>query len=69
MSELHDYQFQALEKKLDEILVQVTKTNGRMDRAEDDIIRLQERTSPAAASTLTGTGLAILYGLVEWLKR
>ena len=41
--ELVAYQLSEIKKMLEQILVQVRATNGRVDKSEDDIIRLQER--------------------------
>ena len=45
--ELVTFQLAAMDKKLDKILVQVEATNGRVDEAEKNIIRLQERAAGA----------------------
>lgn len=67
--EVVDLQFQVINDKLDEILKQAKMTNGRVSRAEDDIIRLQERANPWTAgglSSLLALGLGALY---EFFKK
>jgi hypothetical protein len=67
--ELTSYQFVEINKKLDAILVQVKTTNGRVDKAEDEIIRLQERTGPwTAGGVLSGLGI-VGYAIWEKLNK
>lgn len=59
----HDVHLEYIRQRVDEILAQARLTNGRLGKAEDDIIRLQERMD--ANKTLGQGGLAsgIISGL------
>lgn len=67
--EVVDLQFQVINDKLDEILKQAKLTNGRISDAEDDIIRLQERTGPWTAGGLSGLIALGLGALYEFFKK
>ncbi len=67
--EVITYRLSAIDEKLDKILEQVKRTNGRVDNAEDNIIRLQERTGPwTAGGVLSGLGI-VAYALWEKLSK
>ena len=67
--EVITYRLSAIDKKLDEILEQVKRTNGRVDKAEDELIRLTERTGPwTAGGVLSGLGI-VAYALWERLNK
>jgi hypothetical protein len=67
--EVITYRLADIDKKLDQILEQVKRTNGRVDRAEDEIIRLTERTGPwTAGGIVSGLGI-VAYALWEKLSK
>lgn len=61
--EVLSYRLAEMDKKLDQILAQVKATNGRVDKAEDDIIRIQERTGPWTAGGILSGVSVIVYAV------
>lgn len=60
-----DYHFETLNDKLDAILEQTKKTNGRVNKAEDDIINI--KTSAKIANWSFGILMPIIISMGVWI--